>query len=143
MLQLSKFMQNPPSSTQNSYVDNSSLLLLIQVENNNILIIICREEKNKRFSEVHNQNYIASFFDNNKLFVGLSAALYTLSHLENDRDVRAWYRIRRLLSHTNFCIFTRAHKWISDRHTKDAFCSVIHPLMRRVTSLSFSRWDEV
>lgn len=69
-----------------------------------------QRKKIKRFSEVHNQNYIASFFDNNKLFVGLSAALYTLSHLENDRDLRAWYRIRRLLSHTNFCIFTHAHK---------------------------------
>lgn len=112
MLQLSKFMQNPPSSTQNSYVDNSYLLLLIQVENNNILIIICREKKIKRFSEEHNQNYIASFFDNNKLLACLLPSTHCLTSRTTGTSGRG-YRIRRLLSHTNFCIFTRAHKWIS------------------------------
>ena len=41
------------------------------------------------------------------------ASDYTLSDLENDRDVSAWYRITRLLSRARyFCVFSRVQKGI-------------------------------
>lgn len=65
-----------------------------------------QRKKIKRFSEEHNQNYIASFFDNNNY---LLACLLPSIHCLTSRTTRT----SGLVIHTNFCIFTRAHKWIS------------------------------
>ena len=60
---------------------------------------------------------------------------YTLSHLENDRDVSAYSGGRHLSPRArNLCVFSHVQKEHRDWLIKDASCSV--------TSRSFSGWDK-
>ena len=69
----------------------------------------------------------------------LIPCVYTLFHLEIDRDVSSWYRI--IMGATS--VFSHVFKKESlDWRTNDVFCSV-YASMRWVTSQSFLRWDKV